>query len=78
MSVVVLDQATIAKLKAIAVGVEVRDEEGTLVGYFHPATTPADVEPYECPASEDELLRRARMAGGRPLADILRDLRGRS
>jgi hypothetical protein len=78
MSVLVLDQFTIEKLKAVVVGVEVRDERGNLVGYFQPAASPEAVDQYECPASEDELLRRACKGGGRPLADILSDLRDRS
>jgi len=78
MSVLVLDQATIEKLKVVAVGVEVRDERGTLVGYFHPAVTPETVDQYECPLSEEELHHIALKGGGRPLADILSDLRNRS
>lgn len=77
MSVLVLDQSTIEKLKTVAVDAEVRDERGTLVGYFHPAVSPETVDQYECPLSEDELLRRAQKGGGRPLTDILGDLRDR-
>jgi hypothetical protein len=35
------------------------------------------VDPYECPLSDEELRRRASKGGGRPLADILNDLRSR-
>ena len=75
MSFLVLDQSAIEKLKAVATMVEVRDEQGTLVGHFHPAVTPETVDQYECPLSEEELRRRAQEGGGRPLADILDDLR---
>ena len=75
MSILVLDQSAIQKLKAVAAIAEVRDEQGTLVGYFHPAVTPETVDQYECPLSEEELRRRAQEGGGRPLADILNDLR---
>jgi len=74
VSFVVLDQSAIEKLKSRPEGVQVRDEQGTLVGYFHPAVSPDAVDQYECPLSEEELFRRAREGGGRPLADILCDL----
>jgi hypothetical protein len=78
MSVLVLDPSTIEKLKAVVVGAEVRDEGGTLVGYFHPVASPEAVDQYECPMSEENLLRLARNGGGRPLTDVLSDLRNRS
>ncbi|NUQ62154.1 MAG: hypothetical protein HUU20_06685 [Pirellulales bacterium] len=77
MSVLVLDQSAIQKLKAVASGVEVRDDQGTLIGYFHPVVSPEAVDQYECPVTEEELRRRSQEAGGRPLSDILRDLRDR-
>lgn len=78
MSVVVLDSSAVAKLKTITASVELRDEHDLLIGYFHPAVNPADVDQYECPVSEEELLRRAQRGGGRPLRDILSDLRNRA
>jgi hypothetical protein len=78
ISVVVLDQSTVEKLKAASVGVEVRDENGALLGYFEPAVTPETIDQYECPLSEEELAHIAREGGGRPLADILSDLGNRS
>ena len=78
MSTLVFDQSTIAKFKTVVVSAEVRDERGMLIGYFQPAVTPENVDQYECPMSEEELLRLANEGGGRPLADILRDLRSRS
>ena len=78
MSILVLDHSAIEKLKAVAEGVQIRDERGTLVGYFQPAVTPETVDQYECPLSEEELLRIADQEGGRPLADILSDLRKRA
>jgi hypothetical protein len=74
MSSLVLEQSSIEKLKAVEASVAVRDAEGNLIGFFHPAVTSETVDQYECPISEEELLRRAREGGGRPLADILRDL----
>jgi len=78
MSSLVLDQSAIDKLKGVEVGVEVRDQHGNLIGFFHPVVAPTGVDQYECPASDDELLRRKQDGGGRPLADILDDLRNRS
>ena len=75
MSILVVDQSTIDKLKTVAVGAEVRDEQGTLIGDFG---APETVDQYEGPVGEEELLRRSREGGGRPLADILGDLRKRS
>ena len=79
MSVLVFDQHTVAMLKTV-VGdsAEIRDERGILWGYFRPVVSPETVEQYECPVSEEELERRSREGGGRPLADILSDLRNRS
>ena len=75
MPSIILEQSTVDKLRTVEVGVEVRDRQGKLIGFFHPAITPADVEQYECPVSEEELLRRSRDLGGRPLSCILDDLR---
>ena len=78
MSILVLDQSTVAKLKTVSYGAELRDAQGALLGYFHPAVTPDSVDQYECPLSEKELLEIERQGGGRPLAEILSDLRSRS
>jgi len=79
MSILVLDQSTIQKLKTVVgSAAEVRDERGILWGYFQPVVTPETVDQYECPLSEEELLEIERKGGGRPLAEILSDLRSRS
>lgn len=79
MSILVLDQSTIEKLKTVVGNAaEVRDERGVLWGYFRPVVSPETVDQYECPLSEEELDRVEREGGGRPLADILSDLRSRS
>jgi hypothetical protein len=75
MSSLVLEQSSIDRLKAVDTGVEVRDSQGKLIGFFIPAITSDEVDQYECPVSDEELLRRARDEGGRPLAEILADLR---
>jgi len=71
----VLEQSVIDKLTSQETGVEVRDNTGKLIGFFHPAIAPCDVDEYECSVSEDELHRRQNDKGGRPLRHILDDLR---
>ena len=44
MSILVLDQSTVAKLKTVSYGAELRDAQGALLGYFHPAVTPDSVD----------------------------------
>ena len=79
MSTLVFDQTTIAKLKTVAVPqVEIRDEDGILWGYHQPVVSPETVAQYECPVSEEDLERREAEGGGRPLAEILEELRNRS
>jgi len=75
MTTVVLDPITIDKLVVTMTGVEVSDETGNIVGLFLPKIRPEDVDQYESPLSEAELQLRARDKSGRPLADILTDLR---
>jgi len=56
--------------------VEVCDASGRTLGYFHPVI-PAGVaakEGLEPPFSEEEIERRRKEPGGRPLAEILADL----
>ncbi len=74
MPSLILEQSIIDKLRTVEVGIEVRDRQGKLIGFFHPVITPADVDQYECPLSEEELLQRARDGGGRSLPRILDDL----
>jgi hypothetical protein len=69
MSKVVLDAATLAKLCGGG-QVQVYDEAGHVVGQFQPIPESAR----DPKISEEELERRYRAGGGRPLADILADL----
>jgi len=74
MPSLILEQSAIDQLKSVEGGVEVRDRRGNLIGFFHPAINPTVIDQYECPLTDEELLRRARESGGRPLAEILDDL----
>jgi hypothetical protein len=78
MTSLVLEPSSIEKLQAVEASVAVYDAVGNLIGYFHPVATPANVDPFECPVSEEELLHRARQGGSKPLADVLRDLESNS
>jgi hypothetical protein len=74
MNRVVVDPATLAKLRGARQTLDLCDDRGQVVGRFIPAVDPfegADLQPQ---VSEEELDRRERVGGGRPLADILADL----
>lgn len=78
MNRVVVDPTTFAKLRDARQTLDLCDESGQVAGRFIPLMDPskfADVEPE---ISEEELDRRERAGGGRPLADILKDLEKRS
>lgn len=78
MNRVVVDPATLAKLRDVWETLDLCDDNGQVVGRFIPMvdrTKCADLEPQ---ISEEELDRRERVGGGRPLVDILKDLERRS
>jgi len=52
-------------------GVEAHDESGRVLGRFTPGS-PAEAD--GCPYTEEELRRFQQETGGRPLADIWKDL----
>ncbi len=69
----ILDRDTLAKLGPFDKPLQICDETGHLLGFFQPLD-PKDLEPT---ISREEIERRRNEKGGRPLADILRDLEGR-
>jgi hypothetical protein len=73
MTQLVVDAGTVQRLLAAQTTVELVDPAGHLVGHFIPAS-PGAKEPI---ISEEELQRRERLGGGRPLAQILADLEKR-
>jgi hypothetical protein len=78
MNRVVVDPVTLAKLRDAWETLDLCDTDGQIVGRFIPIVDRshgADLEPQ---ISEEELDRRQREGGGRPLADILKDLEKRS
>jgi hypothetical protein len=79
MTRVTVDSDTSAKLSSFFVPVELCDDSGRTLGYFQPVLPPAESRRLlaECPFSEAELRRRQQVRTGRPLAEILEDLRTR-
>ncbi len=79
MTRVTVDSDTSAKLSEFFTPVELCDYSGRVLGYFQPVLPAAETAQIlaECPLSEAELRRRQQVRVGRPLADILEDLRGR-
>jgi hypothetical protein len=76
MTTVTVDDALRARLNGLGAEVELRSESGQPLGYFVPA------ELYllflyaraRKQLSDDEIEQLRRQSGGRPLADILKDL----
>ena len=64
-----VDEHLGGRLGAIHEAVELRDVEGRTYGYFHPVATSA--------RAREELARRQAVPGGRPLAEIWKELAGR-
>jgi hypothetical protein len=77
MSTVLVDAATAAKLSEPNARVEVRTEDGKLIGVFMPRreATPEDYEWARQQFTEEEIEKSRKSGPGRPLADILADLR---
>jgi len=76
MTKVELDASVRARLHDLHELLEVCDESGRTLGYFHPimpSTKAGDVK-VQSPFSEEELQRRQQQPGGRPLKQILEDL----
>lgn len=69
MNRIVLQPSSSDEFRGISVPSEVYDLAGNKLGTFMPQYVG-----YECPTSEEELDRIEKQGGGRPLADILRDL----
>ncbi len=71
MTKIVLDAGTRAQLLDLKETLQIVDETGRLLGIFTPNVDPALLEPQ---ITSEEIERRLRQGGGRPLAEILRDL----
>ncbi|HEY1376598.1 MAG TPA: hypothetical protein VGF55_07375 [Gemmataceae bacterium] len=70
--VVVIDADLRARLRNLAVPLELRDETGQVLGHLQPAFRPADAQALlrSCPLSAEELARRGQSVEGRTLPEI--------
>jgi hypothetical protein len=73
MTRVTIDADTVAKLKSVREMVELRDENGRVVGHFLPGPPRDERGRIIVPFSDEELDEMAQQKGGRPLKDILAD-----
>jgi hypothetical protein len=78
MTRVTVDPTTQAKLNNFTGILEVCDESGRTLGYFHPVVQPVDAgrAAIQSPFSKEEVERRRQQRNGRPLAEILERFRG--
>ena len=76
MTKVVIDDSLRSQLRDAGDILEVCDESGHTLGYFHPVLSPSGNAPggISSPLSDEEIRRRQQQAGGRPLSEILADL----
>ena len=76
MEQLVVDAELRARLRNMTVPLELRDEDGHVVGYYSPAFRPADAESLlkSCPVSAEELSRRGESIEGRTLPEIWKRL----
>ena len=73
MTKVIVDAAMRARLHDLKELLEVCDESGRTLGYFHPLVDCGDAKALS-PFSDEEIDRRRQQRSGRPLGDILEDL----
>jgi hypothetical protein len=78
MTRLTVDNSMRAKLASSKEPLELCDEAGHVLGFFHPVALESDYENYEPPITEEEIARLARQRGGRKLAEIMADLEKRS
>jgi hypothetical protein len=71
MTKIIVDAATRANLHNLDTLLEVCDESGQTLGYFHPQGPPSRVP---SPFSDEEIERRRQQRTGKPLAEILERL----
>lgn len=75
MSIIIVHDPLTSKLAAADAPVELCAADGRVLGYFTPAKEKRlNLDPG---ISDEEISRRLAEGGGRPLADILRDLEKR-
>ena len=78
MSKITLDAPLRAKLNGLNETLEICDEGGETVGHFLPAAVYRkllyQIAEAQCPYTADQLKEMSKQTGGRPLADIWKEL----
>ncbi len=76
MTKVIIDAGLRARLNGLDDLLELCDESGHTLGYFHPAALGAGSRSADIrsPFTEEEVERRRQQRTGRPLSEILEDL----
>lgn len=74
MNRIVLDNDLRRKLHNLTEALELCDEDGRVLAYLTPVVEKSLYDEVQSPLSEEELQRRIQEPGGRPLAEILKDL----
>lgn len=79
MTSVVLEPESEARLRGFREVVEVFDHCGKQMGFFHPTIASESSTPLRdmSPFTDEEILARCQQTEGRPLIEILQDLRRR-
>jgi hypothetical protein len=73
MTKVIVDAAMRARLHDLSELLEVCDESGRTLGYFHPLVHSGNAKALS-PFTDEEIERRRQQRTGRPLGEILEDL----
>jgi hypothetical protein len=74
MQQVILDESIRSKLGNLVELLELRDENGRLLGHCVPAGISDVADGATCPLDDDEIEQLRRQTGGRSLAEIWQDL----
>lgn len=77
MNQITVDAVTGSQFRTAYEPVRICDEHGHVLGYFTPTIDPSMYESVEPPTSEEELLRRAEVGGGRTWREIKAELEQR-
>lgn len=77
MTRITVDRETLSRLGPLDQPIEFCDETGHTLGFFRPLPDREAYRDLQPLISREEIDRRKKEQGGRPLADILRDLEGR-
>jgi hypothetical protein len=76
MTTLTLDAGILSRLQNLTDFMELRDESGRLLGYFHPAAPVGGPQSTARPSpfTDDELRRRRQQRTGKPLSEVLEKL----